>query len=159
MSMDCTRKLFSYIWYVVITLEQFLSNTARRQILKWVFQENQARQILRFSEICSALFLEIHVLRFDLLPYYRRYVRQNQSIFHKWWILFTSPFVINLSSSPFHSLSIFWRYINSAYSTTNFHITYVPILPYYRRIIASKWISTLLHELNVLKLMRLFLLP
>ena len=156
--MDCTWKLFSYIWYVVITLEQFLSNRAKRQISKRVFRENQARQILRFSEIWSALFLEIPVLRFDLLPYYRRYVRQNQSIFHKWWILFTSPFVINLSSPPFHSLNIFWRCINSAYSTTKFHITDLPILPYYRRIIASKWISTLLHELNVLTLMRLFLL-
>ena len=128
------------------------------QISKQVFQENKARQILRFLEIWRALFLEIPVLRFDLLPYYRRYVRQNQSIFQKWWILFTSPFVINWSSPPFHSLSIFWRYINSAYSTTKFHITYVPILPYYQRIIASKWISTILHELNVLTLVRLFLL-
>ena len=162
-------KSSSWVWivresylHISGTWLSHLSNSSvlrqKWQISKQVFQENKARQILRFLEIWRALFLEIPVLRFDLLPYYRRYVRQNQSIFQKWWILFTSPFVINLSSPPFHSLSIFWRYINSVYSTTKFHITYVPILPYYQRIIASKWISTILHELNVLTLVRLFLL-
>ena len=70
--------------------EYFVGNKAKGRILKRVFQENEARQIFRKTNIsnvcvlggkkCSFFgkfgvlcFLETPVLRFASLPYYRRF--------------------------------------------------------------------------------------
>ena len=68
----------------------FVGNKVKGQISKWVFQENKACQIFRKTNISYSLmrskkcsffrkfdmlcFLETSVLRFALLPYYRRFL-------------------------------------------------------------------------------------
>ena len=74
---------------------QNVDNKTKWQISKWVFQENKARQIFRKTNISYPLiqtrtffgkfgvpcFLETPVLRFALLPYYRRKKSENQNLF------------------------------------------------------------------------------
>ena len=50
-----------------------VGNKAKGRISKRVFQENKAHQCLFFGKFGVLCFLETPVLRFALLPYYRRH--------------------------------------------------------------------------------------
>ena len=56
----------------------FVGNKAKGRISKRVFQENKARQVFREKQTYLTFgvlfFLETPVLRFGLLPYYRRFL-------------------------------------------------------------------------------------
>ena len=81
-SVDCSS-LF-WLWFEQ-SLRMFVGNKSKERISKRVFQENKARQIsyvcvsegkkccffAKFGVLC---FLEKSVLRFALLPYYRRVI-------------------------------------------------------------------------------------
>ena len=60
------------------SLWELVGNKAKVRIPKRVFQENKPREIVRktnisfFGKFGALCFLETHVLRFALLPYYRR---------------------------------------------------------------------------------------
>ena len=53
--------------------QKFVGNKAKGRMSKWVFQENKERQIFQKTNI-SYPSSETLVLRFALLPYYRRIV-------------------------------------------------------------------------------------